>query len=168
MIDLSADTGYTPSRLSPDLTDVVVSGRNVTLAGDCFGSSAGTVTLRKYVAGKDSIEIGSEVTDWRDKCVTLSLGEDFEGIMEAELTASNGKTDTIVKFISKRSRICPRTGRFTAMTPPRIHGAPARIIRCGSHMPPPRSSTGSYTSRATWWRLTTAGTSRFTTTLVWR
>ena len=101
MIDLSADTGYTPSLLSPDLTDVVVSGRNVTLAGDCFGSSAGTVTLRKYVAGKDSLEIGSEVTDWRDKCVTLSLGEDFEGIMEAELTASNGKTDTIVKFISK-------------------------------------------------------------------
>lgn len=46
-------------------------------------------------------KVGSEVTDWRDKCVTLSLGEDFEGIMEAELTASNGKTDTIVKFISK-------------------------------------------------------------------
>ena len=105
IIDLSADTGYTPSRLSPDITDVVVSGRNVTLAGDCFGSNAGTVTLRKYVAGKDSLEIGSEVTDWRDKCVTLSIGEDFEGIMEAELTASNGKTDTIVKFINKSSNL---------------------------------------------------------------
>ena len=103
IIDLSVDEAAAEpaARPTPDITDVSVSGRTVTLTGTGFGNGGGTAAVKKYVVGKESAVISSQVAGWSDSLVTLSLGRDFEGIIEAELTASNGKKDTIVKFISK-------------------------------------------------------------------
>ena len=103
IIDLSIDTYDTGSsdQTNPDITDVSVSGREVKLTGTGFGSSGGTVEIRKYVSGKDPDVLASEVSGWSNESAELTLGEDFDGIIEAELTAANGKKDTIIKYISK-------------------------------------------------------------------
>ena len=106
IFDLSVDeAAEEPSQQpAPDITDVSVKGRKVTLTGSNFGSG-GSVEIRKYVIGNESAVVGSEVTAWGDTSVTLSLGEDFAGIIEAELTAVNGKKDTYIKYISKSSNL---------------------------------------------------------------
>ena len=103
IIDLSVDaTAADPDQQpAPDITDVSVSGTEVTLTGSGFGSSGGMVTVKPYVTGKESAELETAVSEWSDGNVTLSLNKGFQGILEAELTTSNGKKDTMVKFISK-------------------------------------------------------------------
>ena len=105
IIDLSVDEAASePEELpAPDITDVSVNGTEVTLEGEGFDSAGGSVEIRKYVFGKESAVVGSETSKWSDTAVTLTLDEDFEGIMEVELTAENDKKDTFVKFISKSS-----------------------------------------------------------------
>ncbi|MBR2707100.1 MAG: S8 family serine peptidase [Mogibacterium sp.] len=106
IIDLTVDEkdnarAETPG---PDITDLTISGRTVTLTGANFGETGGSVKVGKYVLGAPS-DAGSSVTRWSGSKVVLTLDKDFEGIIEAVLTASNGKKDTIVKYISKSSNI---------------------------------------------------------------
>ena len=113
IIDLTVETEvFEPG---PDITDISAGGREVMLTGTGFGSDAGTVTVRKYVIGASS-EIGNAITSWTDNAVSLSLAENFEGIIEAELTASNGKSDTIVKYISKSSNVFENDHHFGSDT----------------------------------------------------
>lgn len=107
IIDLAVDASASDpaDQPAPDITDVAVSGTEVTLTGTGFGKTGGTVEIRKYIFGTESTPIGSEISEWKDTSVTLSLSEDFEGIIEAELTAANGKQDVFVKFISKSSNL---------------------------------------------------------------
>ena len=86
---------------APDITEVSLKGREVTLAGSGFGKNSGDAEIRKYMAGKESAVVPAETVTWNDTQVVLSLGEDFEGILEAELTAVNGKKDLIRQFIGK-------------------------------------------------------------------
>ena len=113
IIDLTVDANATApgSQPGPDITDIAVSGSKVTLTGTGFGSTKGTVTARKYVAGA-AADIGSTVTSWSDTSTSFTLAEDFEGIIEAELAASNGKKDTIVRFISKSSNVFEKDHNF--------------------------------------------------------
>ena len=107
IIDLSVDEAASDpaDQPAPDITDVSVSGTEVTLTGTGFGSAGGFAAVKKYIIGQPSTDIGSEVGEWNDTSVTLSLDEDFKGIIEVELTAANGKKDTFVKFISKSSNL---------------------------------------------------------------
>ena len=117
IIDLTADgeAAEPADQPGPDITDAAVSGSNVTLTGTGFGSSAGTVTAGKFVAGA-SADMGSAVTSWTDTCVSFTLAEEFEGILEAELTAANGKQDRIVRFISKSSNVFEKDHHFGSAT----------------------------------------------------
>ena len=106
IIDLTVDEkdnarAETPG---PDITDITLSGRTVTLTGTDFGETRGSVKVSKYVLGAPS-DAASSITMWSGSKVILTLDKDFEGIIEAVLTASNGKKDTIVKYISKSSNI---------------------------------------------------------------
>ena len=107
IIDLAVDEEASDpaDQPAPDITDVSVSGTEVTLTGTGFGSAGGSVTVKKYMIGQPSAEVGSEADEWNDTSVTLSLDEEFKGIIEVELTAANGKKDTFVKFISKSSNL---------------------------------------------------------------
>ncbi len=107
IIDLTIDAKASDpaAQPAPDITQVEVNGMEVTLTGNGFGQDGGTVTTRKYIVGNESVEVNSEISAWNDTTVTISLGEDFEGILEVELTAANGKKDTIVQFVSKSSNL---------------------------------------------------------------
>ena len=113
IIDLTVDTGSAdPSdRPGPDITDVTVSGSTVILSGTDFGKTPGNAAVFKYTAGNNS-DVSSSVIYWSDTAVVLTLGEDFEGVMEASLTAANGKYDTIVKFISRSSSLFEKEHHF--------------------------------------------------------
>jgi uncharacterized repeat protein (TIGR02543 family) len=106
IIDLTVDEqNISPSEIpGPDITDLTLSGRTVTITGTDFGETKGNVKVSKYVLGAPS-DVDSSVASWRGSKVVLTLDKDFEGIIEAVLTASNGKKDTIIKYISKSSNI---------------------------------------------------------------
>ena len=106
IIDLTVDENNTsPAEIpGPDITDLTVSGKTVILTGSDFGETKGNVKVSKYVLGAPS-DVDSSVASWRGSKVVLTLDKDFEGIIEAVLTASNGKKDTIIKYISKSSNI---------------------------------------------------------------
>jgi len=106
IIDLTVDKSKTSPEETPgpDITDLTVSGKTVILTGSDFGGTGGNVKVSKYVLGAPS-DVDSSVASWSGSKVVLTLDKDFEGIIEAVLTASNGKKDTIIKYISKSSNI---------------------------------------------------------------
>lgn len=106
IIDLTVDEqNASPAEMpGPDITDLTLTGRTVTITGTDFGETKGNVKVSKYVLGAPS-DVDSSVASWRGSKVVLTLDKDFEGIIEAVLTASNGKKDTIIKYISKSSNI---------------------------------------------------------------
>ena len=105
IIDLTVDENKTPPAETPgpDITDLTLSGKTVTLTGSYFGET-GSVKVSKYVLGAAS-DVDSSIDSWSGSEVVLTLDKDFEGIMEAVLTAPNGKKDTIVRYISKSGNI---------------------------------------------------------------
>lgn len=68
-------------------------------------TTGGTAEVRKYVIGTESELVGSEVSKWSDTSVKLSLAENFEGIIEVQLKTTNGKTDKMIRFVSKSSHL---------------------------------------------------------------
>ena len=115
LIDLSVDTEV-PSELSPHITDITVSGNEVNITGSNFGSSSGSVTVSKFVHGMEPAVMVSEIEEWGEDRVTLLLDSDFTGIIEAEMTACNGKKDAFVKFISKSREVFETDHSFAGET----------------------------------------------------
>ena len=68
-------------------------------------TTGGAAEVRKYVIGTESELVGSEVSEWSDTSVKLSLAENFEGIIEVQLKTANGKTDKMIRFVSKSSHL---------------------------------------------------------------
>ena len=85
---------------SPVIDEMKISGNTVTLTGSHFGTS-GSISLRRYVAEKETPEEKAEVIEWTEEKVVLSLESEFEGILQAELRNSEGAMDTVVQFAGK-------------------------------------------------------------------
>ncbi len=106
IIDLSVDAERSNSteQSGPVIKDISVSGGEVRLTGNNFGDVQGKAAVRKYVSGSNSA-VKAEIASWTDSEAVLTLDKDFSGIIEAVLTASNGKKDTIVSFVSKSGNL---------------------------------------------------------------
>lgn len=91
---------------SPVIDELKVSGKTVTLTGSHFGEP-GSVTLRRYVAGKETPEQKADVKEWAENRIVLSLKSEFDGILQAELKNSEGALDTAVQFVSKGDQVYP-------------------------------------------------------------
>ena len=117
IIDLTVDTGSADAlkKLGPDITDLAVNGSEVVLTGSHFGDVQGDASAVKYTAGNNS-DLAASVISWSDDSVVLALGKDFEGVMEVTLTATNGKYDSIIKYISKSSDIYEKDHHFGSGT----------------------------------------------------
>ena len=89
---------------SPVIDELKISGKTVTLTGSYFGKP-GSVSLRRYIAGKETPEQKADVKEWTEERVVLSLESEFDGILQAELRNSEGAMDTAVQFISKGDQI---------------------------------------------------------------
>ena len=61
--------------------------------------------VSRYVAGKEKEVKNASVVSWTDTEVVLSLADDFQGILEAEIENKDGKTDTHTKFVSKSDNL---------------------------------------------------------------
>ena len=85
---------------SPVIDELKISGKTVTLTGSHFGKP-GSVSLRRYVARKETPEEKADVKEWTEERIVLSLESEFDGILQAELRNSEGAMDTAVQFVSK-------------------------------------------------------------------
>ena len=74
IIDLSVGEQNDPSAETPgpDITDLTLSERTVTLTGSDFGETKGSVKVSRYVIGAPS-DAGSEIVSWSGSMVILTL-----------------------------------------------------------------------------------------------
>ena len=111
----SPDTGKKDA-FGPVISDIDVSGTTVIITGSNFGTSRGSVSLARYVIGKEEVAAPSTVTLWDDDKVVLTLDAPFTGIMHATLTNASGKSDNASTFVSKGETVYEQDLPFTSDT----------------------------------------------------
>ena len=99
--DVNADTDLT---FTPVIQEIYLNEKELTLKGTGF-SGGGTLTISRLIAGKTPEEKAVSIVSWDDREVRAALNNDFEGIMQVNLTNSGGKYDNITKFVSKGQNV---------------------------------------------------------------
>ena len=103
VIDLAVTDSAEPE-LSPSISKVEVSGKDITITGSRF-TSEGSITVSRIVAGNDEETRQANVTEWGPTEVKASLTEEFKGILQVRLENKYGKYDTKAVFVSKSDNL---------------------------------------------------------------